>query len=290
MYCSTHYGSLFLGGVVAMLVRARQELRGHGRELEVFGGRVRSGRFLTKADGLGFSLNDVRVSAGQELSLWYKNHWEANYVIAGAGTVEETGSGAITVLSPGVIYTVGPRDRHVFRSETDVHVVSIFAPSLQGDECHDKDGAYIPSGDLPPRTGTMFVKRLDDLRAAGEEKIVANGGARTVRVLCQRDELGFSLSDVHVAAGRSNDLWYKNHWEVNYVLDGRAKITDLKTDEVTSIDQWFLYVVGPDDPHRFEALTDVHVISLFDPPLTGEEVHNADGVLPGSGPIPKGPY
>lgn len=273
-----------------MLVRSRGQLAAQGRELEVFGGRVRSGRFLNKSDGLGFSLNDVQVSAGQELSLWYKNHWEANYVIDGTGTVEAIDSGELIKLSPGVTYTVGPEDRHIFRSESDVHLISIFSPALQGDELHDEDGAYVASGVLPSRTGTMFVRRLDDLRAAGEEKIVANGGARTVRLLAKRDELGFSLSDVHVAAGQGNDLWYKNHWEVNYVLAGSGEVTDKNTGQTVTVEPWTMYVVGPHDPHRFESLTDVHVLSIFDPPLSGEEVHDADGVLPVSGAVPAGPY
>ena len=273
-----------------MLVRSRDQLGAIGRELEVFGGRVRSGRFLNKEDGLGFSLNDVQVSAGQELSLWYKNHWEANYVIDGTGTVEALDSGEMTELSAGVTYVVGPEDRHIFRSDSNVHLISIFSPALQGDELHDEDGAYVPSGALPGRTGTMFVRRLDDLRAAGQEKTVANGGARTVRLLAKRDELGFSLSDVHVAAGQGNDLWYKHHWEANYVLAGSATVTDKNTGQAINVEPWTLYVVGPRDPHHFESLTDVHVLSIFNPPLTGEEVHDSDGVLPASGPVPAGPY
>ena len=273
-----------------MLIRTAEELRANGRELEVFDGRVKSIRFLTKSDRLGFSMNDVRVSCGQELSLWYKNHWEANYIIAGSATVEECSSGELNELTAGVTYTVGPRDRHIFRSHSDVHLVSVFAPALQGDERHDEDGAYVPSGKIPVRRGTMFVRRLDDLRAAGQEKVVASGGARTVRVLAKSDELGFSLSDVQVVGGRSNRLWYKNHWEVNYVLEGDAKVTDTNTDEVNLLAPGTLYIVGPGDPHRFESLTDVHVLSIFEPPLSGEEVHDADGVLPASGPLPEGPY
>ena len=38
-----------------------------------------------------------------------------------------------------------------------------------------------------------------------------------------------------------------------------------------------------------KALTDVHVISVFDPPLTGTETHDTDGAYPATGPVPKGP-
>ena len=38
-----------------------------------------------------------------------------------------------------------------------------------------------------------------------------------------------------------------------------------------------------------KALTDIHVVSVFDPPLTGNEVHDEDGSYPPTGPIPLGP-
>ena len=40
--------------------------------------------------------------------------------------------------------------------------------------------------------------------------VVANGNARTVRLLTQADALGFGLSDVHFATGHSAVLWYTN--------------------------------------------------------------------------------
>ena len=77
----------------------------------------------------------------------------------------------------------------------------------------------------------MFVKTLDELRQAGREKTVAGGSARTVRVLLQEDGLGFTLADVKLAAGNRNTLWYKNHWEANYILKGEGEVTALTTDE-----------------------------------------------------------
>ena len=47
----------------------------------------RSARFLTAADGMGYSYNENRVKKGTDAVVWLKHHWEANYIIAGTGEV-----------------------------------------------------------------------------------------------------------------------------------------------------------------------------------------------------------
>ncbi len=49
------------------------------------------------------------------------------------------------------------------------------------------------------------------------------------------------------------------------------------------------YVVGPDDRHVMRAATDMRVVSIFDPPIMGDEDHDADGSYPPTGPTPRGP-
>jgi L-ectoine synthase len=107
-------------------------------------------RFLTASDGVGFAFSDVRQGAGGEAHLWYKHHWEANYILEGTGEVEEVATGRRWRLEPGTIYVVGPEDRHIVRAETDLHLVSVFNPPIEGDENHDADGSYPPTGPIPP--------------------------------------------------------------------------------------------------------------------------------------------
>ncbi len=135
----------------------------------------------------------------------------------------------------------------------------------------------------------MIVKTYAGLKAAGREKVVANGSARTLRFLTQDDGLGFTISDVHLAAGQKNVLWYKHHWEANYVLSGKGEVTDLTTGAVVSLEPGVMYIVGPKDRHGMTAITDLHLISVFNPPLRGDEQHDAEGTLPPSGPLPPGP-
>jgi len=73
---------------------------------------VRAVRLLTKKDGMGFSMSDVRVGAGAEQYLWYKHHWEANYIISGRVTITHEDSGRRWELGAGDIYNVGPQDPH----------------------------------------------------------------------------------------------------------------------------------------------------------------------------------
>jgi len=72
------------------------------------------------------------------------------------------------------------------------------------------------------------------------------------------------------------------------VLEGTLEVTDGTTGEVHPIGSGGLYVVGPKDRHHVKALTDVHAISVFNPPLSGEEDHDADGSYPPTGSIPPG--
>jgi L-ectoine synthase len=135
----------------------------------------------------------------------------------------------------------------------------------------------------------MLVKTLQELRSAGREKVVANGSARTVRFLTQEDGMGFTMSDVWLKAGAENVLWYKHHWEANYIVEGRGEVTDLGSGRRWPLEPGVMYIVGPRDRHSMKAITDLHLVSIFNPPLRGDEQHDAEGTLPPSGPLPPGP-
>ena len=116
-----------------MFIRTLDELAAAGRIKSLVNDTTRSARFLTRADGMGFSYNENRVSKGSDAILWYKHHWEANYIISGRGEVMDLTTGQTWPLEPGVLYVVGPNDRHRFRVTEDEHHLSVFCPPLQGD-------------------------------------------------------------------------------------------------------------------------------------------------------------
>ncbi len=271
-----------------MFIKTPEQLRAAGKEYFHCDGALRTVRYLTKPDGMGFSVSDVYCSAGFDEILWYKHHWEANYIVAGRGILEEISSNKTWELEPGMVYTVGPKDRHRIHAMDDIHAISIFNPPLSGDETYDEDGSFEPSGELLLGPGTLSVKYLDELRAAGREKVVAGGSARSIRILLQEDNVGFTLCDVNLDRGNKSVLWYKHHWEANYILHGRGEVSDLSSDEQWVLQPGVMYIVGPEDRHSIEALTDIHLISIFNPPLQGDEQHDEKGTLSASGPLPPG--
>jgi L-ectoine synthase len=272
-----------------MFVRSFEDRQKAGMVKSLVNNTTQSARFLTAADGLGFSYNENRIGNGSDINLWYKHHWEANYIVSGTGEVTDHASGQTWTLAPGVLYVVGPNDRHRFHIAGAEHHISVFCPPLKGDERHDADGAYAASGPVPKTSQRMFVKRADEMRAQGKEIVVANGKARTIRMLTQADHVGFGLSDVHFEAGAEAVLWYKHHWEANHILAGTCEVTDLTTKEAWRLTPSMAYYVGPKDRHKLRAITDVHLLSVFCPPLKGNEQHDADGSLPPTGPVPTGP-
>jgi L-ectoine synthase len=271
-----------------MFTRTLQSLEAAGMVKALANG-TRSARYLTAADGMGFSFNDNRIAKGVEMTLWYKNHWEANYIVSGRGDVTDLSSGETWPFEPGLLYVVGPNDRHRVRMSEDVHLISVFCPPLQGHEKHDAGGGYEASVPGPKTARRMFVKRASEMRSAGKELVVASGRARTIRVLTQPDDVGFGFSDVHFAAGADTVLWYKHHWEANHVLDGIGEVTDLTSGTSCKLEPGLAYCVGPRDRHRLRATTDLHLVSIFCPAPRGDEQHDAEGTLPPSGPVPPGP-
>ena len=135
----------------------------------------------------------------------------------------------------------------------------------------------------------MYAVSVEELRAQGREIVAPGGMSRLVRFILAADELGFSLSDVRLKAGRESTLWYKNHWEANYVVAGAGTVTDLATGTVLNLHAGLCYVVGPKDRHVLKATADLHIVSIFNPPLTGAETRNPDGSLPATAPPPPGP-
>ena len=102
--------------------------------------------------------------------------------------------------------------------------------------------------------------------------VVANGNARSIRMIAATDEIGFSLSDVRLKASAAAELWYKHHWEANFIISGSGKVENLNTGETWKLEPETLYCVGPKDRHRLSAVTDLHLLSVFCPPLAWQRI------------------
>jgi L-ectoine synthase len=133
-----------------MLIRTMQALESEGRIVSILHSTSTAVRLLTKADGLTFSISEARAQQAGHAELWYQHHWEANYVRAGRATIEDRTSGQRWPLAPGVLYCMGPQDKHrLLWDDARLRIISVCNPPLVGDETHDADGAYPPTGPVP---------------------------------------------------------------------------------------------------------------------------------------------
>ena len=272
-----------------MFVRTLDDLKGTDKEMRLAdgGGGLHSVRILTQEDGCDFSVSDVKLTGGRTLTLHYKNHVEANLVVGGQVGLENLSNGEKWTLTPGMLYVVGPKDRHRIVAEPDAHIISIFSPAITGTERHDADGAFPPTGDIPPawrgEAGrTMFVMSEDDTH----KLMISHGRTPVSRYLLLKDECGFTVSTPRSTAGGESNLWYKNHVEANYVLDGEMTLEEVATGQTWDLSPGAIYVVGPNDRHKSRRKTNTYVLSVFNPPIHGHETHDADGSYPPSGDIP----
>lgn len=123
-----------------MIVRHLKEARESSRH--VVTRNWESTRLLLKNDKMGFSFHITTIYAGTVTEMWYRNHLEAVYCIAGEGMVETVADGRQYPITPGTIYILDRHDKHVLHAHTALELACVFNPPLNGREVHDESGAY----------------------------------------------------------------------------------------------------------------------------------------------------
>lgn len=121
----------------------------------------------------------------------------------------------------------------------------------------------------------MKIVRINQLHETDRE--VTGEGFISIRALLQKDGMGFGLHKTIIPKGGPYHWHYKHHLEACYCIKGKGIITDLSNNQQHLITADVVYVLNNHDDHTFEALEDTILISVFNPPCTGAEVHQADG-------------
>lgn len=101
-----------------------------------------SNRILLDSDGMGFGLTKTVIRAGTKNFQHYKHHLESCYCVSGHGTLTDSTTGESFDITPDVTYVLDKNDPHVFEAHTDVVLICVFNPPLQGNEIHLDDGSY----------------------------------------------------------------------------------------------------------------------------------------------------
>ena len=197
-----------------MFIRTLAALEAAGRIKLLVNGTTRSARFLTAADGMGFSYNENRVTKGSDATLWYKHHWEANYIVSGHGELHRPDDRpAMAARSRHALHRRPPTTGIVSGSPRTSTTSASSAPRSKATRPTTLTVATRPTVPTPAPTAACSSSAPTTCARPAIELIAANGQARTIRMLTQADNVGFGFCDVHLAAGAGATLWYKHHWE-----------------------------------------------------------------------------
>lgn len=127
----------------------------------------------------------------------------------------------------------------------------------------------------------MIVRNIEDIIGTEREVKADTGTWTSRRLLLRKDGMGFSFHETIIHAGTETLIWYKNHLEAVYCVGGEGEIEDLTTGKTHPIKDGTMYALNGHEKHHLRATTsDLRMICVFTPPLTGLEDHDADGVYP----------
>ena len=125
----------------------------------------------------------------------------------------------------------------------------------------------------------MIVRTLEECE--NSERRVATETWESTRMLLKDDQMGFSFHITTIYANKETHIHYKNHLESVYCMSGNGEIETLSDSKGYQIRPGTLYILDKHDEHMLRGGTeDMKMACVFNPPLSGKEVHDKDGVYP----------
>lgn len=126
----------------------------------------------------------------------------------------------------------------------------------------------------------MRVTYLEDLEGTDRDIRSESGTWRSRRIVLAKERVGFSFHDTVLYAGTETDMWYANHIEAVYCVGGTGELVNRETGETYEIRDGMCYLLDGHEKHTVKAHTDLRMACVFNPPVTGREDHDENGVYP----------
>ena len=122
----------------------------------------------------------------------------------------------------------------------------------------------------------MIVTALEDILETDRD--IFGPGWNSRRLLLASDGMGFSLTDTIIETGAVLELEYSHHLEAGYCIAGKGRVRAGDDGKWHVLDPHTLYALDQHDRHLVQATdADLRLVCVFNPPLTGQEVHREDG-------------
>ena len=123
----------------------------------------------------------------------------------------------------------------------------------------------------------MIVRNLRDAAATDRRVVSPDGNWESTRLLLKDDCMGFSFHITTIYKGADFQMHYKNHLESVSCMAGEGEIEVIDDGRIYPIKPGTLYNLDKHDRHILRAFSEMKMACVFNPPLNGREVHNAEG-------------
>jgi L-ectoine synthase len=125
----------------------------------------------------------------------------------------------------------------------------------------------------------MIVRTLQD--CVNTERQVKSQNWDSIRMLLKDDEMGFSFHITTIYANTETPIHYQNHLESVYCMSGNGEVETVSDGKVHKIEAGTLYILDKHDKHLLRGGSeDMKMACVFNPPLSGKEIHDENGVYP----------
>lgn len=126
----------------------------------------------------------------------------------------------------------------------------------------------------------MIVRTTEEITGTDRDIAAPNDNWRSKRIVLADDGVGFSFHETTIAAGTVNEFHYAHHIEAVWLIEGEGTLTDLETGNAYELGPGSMYLLNGHERHRVEPRTPMRMLCVFNPPVTGREVHDENGVYP----------
>ncbi|AKG04757.1 L-ectoine synthase [Salimicrobium jeotgali] len=126
----------------------------------------------------------------------------------------------------------------------------------------------------------MKVIRLEDIKDTEQDVKADTWESR--RLVLKKDGMGYSVHDTIIKAGTETHIWYQNHLEAVYCIQGEGEVETVKDGKIHPVKKDEIYILDENDEHLLRAYEgeDMRMVCVFNPPITGQETHDENGVYP----------
>lgn len=124
----------------------------------------------------------------------------------------------------------------------------------------------------------MIVRTTAEI--TGTERDVSAKDWRSKRIVLAGDDVGFSFHETTINSGSVSEFHYQHHVEAVWVVEGTGTLTNHETGEDHPLGPGTMYLLDGHERHRVTCDTQLRMLCVFNPPVTGQEVHDESGAYP----------